>query len=195
MKSARPYRQTHRADSVADTRAQILQAARAVLEDSVGDLSLEAVALRADVGRPTIYRHFGSRATLFSAVIADVSDTHGLAGEIKKAVEDGSMARFVSVSTRMWAREIGVIRGALRLARDPEIAVAIRALEGSRYRDALRLARLSRHNDSVYDRAHALMMLTSPSNFLYLIDDLGMQPAKARQLLAKMAHYLEEGHA
>lgn len=190
MNCVRSYTQTKRADNVAATRAHIVDAARAALADPGGELSLEAVALRAGVSRPTIYRQYGSRGALFSAVIAHLSDEHDLARAINGALDGSSIPRFVDVSTRMWANETDVIRGALRRARDPEIARVIRRLDQSRYRDATRLANASQSTLSREELARAIMLLTSPSCFLYLVDDLELDPAKARRLLAKMARAL-----
>lgn len=190
MTSARAYQQTQRADNVSATRAHILRAARAALAEPSGELSMEAVALRAGVTRPTIYRHFGSRGALFSAVIAHVSDGYDLARAIETAVESTSIAGFVEVSTTLWANETDLIRGALRLADDPEIHVVIRGLDKSRLRDALRLARMSQSRLSTDDLARALMMLTSPSCFLFLVDELELEPDEARRLLSKMTRAL-----
>src|SRR5215813_2304510 len=64
----RPYRQRERADHVAKTRRRIAEAA-AELHGTVGPArtTISAVAERAGVGRPTVYRHFPTEADLFAA--------------------------------------------------------------------------------------------------------------------------------
>src|SRR4051794_17575005 len=66
--SKRPYRQKERADSVAETRRRISQAA-VELHGTVGPArtTISAVAERAGVGRPTVYRHFPTEGDLLAA--------------------------------------------------------------------------------------------------------------------------------
>src|SRR5215467_3477024 len=69
LMSPRAYRMDKRQAARDLTRARILDAVRALLADeSTRDLSMEAVARRADVARLTIYYQFGSRAGLLEAV-------------------------------------------------------------------------------------------------------------------------------
>ncbi len=69
--TVRPYTMRARADAVAGTRARIVAAALALGEDTRSvDLTLDAVAARAEVGVRTVLRHFGSRDGLLDAVFA-----------------------------------------------------------------------------------------------------------------------------
>src|SRR5215467_1841339 len=67
--SPRSYQMGRRLASRNETRARILEAVRQSLSDeSSTELTMEAVAGRADVSRLTIYYHFGSRAGLLEAL-------------------------------------------------------------------------------------------------------------------------------
>jgi AcrR family transcriptional regulator len=67
----RPYTMRARATAVAETRDRIVAAALALAEATrSADLTLDAVAARAEVGVRTVLRHFGSRDGLLEAVFA-----------------------------------------------------------------------------------------------------------------------------
>ncbi len=73
----RPYRQKERADHVAETRRRIAAAA-AELHGTVGPArtTISAVAERAGVGRPTVYRHFPTDGDLLAACSAHYFADH-----------------------------------------------------------------------------------------------------------------------
>lgn len=61
------------------TRERILRAARNLLEErGYHDVGLESVAAAAGVSRQSIYLHFGSKAELLLALVADVDEREGL---------------------------------------------------------------------------------------------------------------------
>jgi len=67
--SPRPYRMGKREAAAAETRTRILEAARQLLANkSETDLSMEAIARRADVSRLTLYYQFKSRPGLLEAL-------------------------------------------------------------------------------------------------------------------------------
>lgn len=71
MKMKRPYVMRARADSVADTRRRILQAAFDLSGEMLSlEIVLADVAERAGVSVQTILRHFGSREALLEAMTA-----------------------------------------------------------------------------------------------------------------------------
>lgn len=71
----------------ARTRSRILEAARRLLEErGYHGVGLEAVAAAAGVSRQSIYVHFGSKANLLLALVADVDAKEGLS-ELAAAVD------------------------------------------------------------------------------------------------------------
>ena len=70
VKTRRAYRSTRRAEQVAQTRRDILATAGAMFrERGYTGVSMPAIAAEAGVAVETIYRAFGSKAGLFSAVV------------------------------------------------------------------------------------------------------------------------------
>jgi AcrR family transcriptional regulator len=87
----RPYRMRARADAVAATRTQILDAAeRAVDELPVEDVTLALIAARAGVSVQTLLRHFGSRDELFVATVQQMATKMG--GDRDVEPTDGTAA-------------------------------------------------------------------------------------------------------
>jgi AcrR family transcriptional regulator len=75
MKTTRPYRQTARAEAAEQTRLRILDAAFALQSERLtSEISLEAVAERAQVSVQTVLRRFGNRAGLFDAAVAHANE-------------------------------------------------------------------------------------------------------------------------
>src|SRR5215831_18779056 len=67
--SPRPYRMEKRRVATSETRLRILEGARELLAARAApDLSMEAIARRADVARLTIYYQFKSRKGLLEAL-------------------------------------------------------------------------------------------------------------------------------
>src|SRR6185436_294561 len=74
VRKGRPPRQT------AESHAAILDAAYALLQErSVRDLTMEEVAKRAKVGKPTLYKWWPTKATLVLAVVCE-----GMAPNLEK---------------------------------------------------------------------------------------------------------------
>jgi len=65
-----------RADAVARTRQQIIDAAADRIRGSAEPLTLLDVAARAGASRATLYRHFASVTSLLDAVAADLLCTN-----------------------------------------------------------------------------------------------------------------------
>ncbi|MCA1707945.1 MAG: TetR/AcrR family transcriptional regulator [Actinobacteria bacterium] len=72
----RPYRMTKRADQTAETHRRILEGALSLFaERSVGEITLESIAERAEVSVQTVIRKFGSREGVIRAMALLIEDT------------------------------------------------------------------------------------------------------------------------
>ena len=77
-RSVRSYSSPLREDQAEATMLRIVEAAIRVLQRHPADLSMPAVAREAGVSVPTVYRHFGDKATLIKAVSDRLDDETGL---------------------------------------------------------------------------------------------------------------------
>jgi AcrR family transcriptional regulator len=69
-RAKRPYRMQARAEATAATRESILDAAEAAFDElPINEITLAAIAKRADVSVQTVLRHFGNRDGLFVAAL------------------------------------------------------------------------------------------------------------------------------
>lgn len=82
---ARSYRLGRRQDAVDRTASAILAAARRQLEDGL-EMSVAAVARRAQVTRATVYNRFGSQSGLLLAVIPEKAQTELVAQDPREWV-------------------------------------------------------------------------------------------------------------
>ncbi len=195
----RPYDLGKRVLTVAQTRRRILAAARRLLLEGGSNVSLEAVALKAEVHRPTIYRHFGSRAALVGALIADTAESANLRPNLETALglvePRAAVTAFVAASARVWESNTPLMRALVRISADPEFAPVIEEVETSRSRDALIVASKTGCSTAGAKRiAAGLMTLTHPHAYLYMVDAMHLSPTVVRSLLIRMAiGLIEEG--
>lgn len=134
-----------RSTRAARTRSRILEAARRLLEErGYHGVGLETVAAEAGVSRQSIYVHFGSKANLLLALVADVDAKEGLP-ELAAAVDrarSGSEAldRFVDLVATLTPRvyrTAAVLDSARR--EHPEAEAAWRDRMASRRRTCRRI--------------------------------------------------------
>jgi AcrR family transcriptional regulator len=127
---------TARADAVARTRRQLVEAAAERVRGSAKPLTLADVAARARVSRATLYRHFASVTDLLDAVAADLLararfDRLLSALEIPDPVQ--ALRRVVIAGTGIWAIDTALVRNLLALARaQPDAVPVIERLEAGR---------------------------------------------------------------
>ena len=117
-----------RADAVARTRQQIIEAAAARVRISAQPLALADVAARAGVSRATLYRHFASVTALLDAVAADLLararfDKLLSALEVPDPVQ--ALRQVVIAGTGIWATDTPLVRNLLVLARAQPAAVPV----------------------------------------------------------------------
>jgi AcrR family transcriptional regulator len=77
-KVERPYRSQLRAEQAEETRSRILDATVRVMAGGIATLSIPAVAREAGVSIPTVYRHFGTKQDLLSAVYPHLARRAGI---------------------------------------------------------------------------------------------------------------------
>ena len=144
--SPRPYRMGKRQAAADDTRARILEAARQLLgNESETDLSMEAIACRADVSRLTVYYQFKSRPGLLEGLY----DHLAIRGNMRRMAEvfheaDPSVAleKLVLTFVGFWSSDPVVIRRLRGMATlDAEIDQGIRARDERRQHAAREIIR------------------------------------------------------
>jgi AcrR family transcriptional regulator len=173
LMSPRPYRMGKRAAAADKTRARILEAARQLLaNESETDLSMEAIASRADVSRLTLYYQFKSRPGLLEALydhLAMRGNMQRMAEVFHEADPTVALEKMVSTFVGFWSSDPVVIRRVRGMATlDAEIGEGIRARDARRphiAREILRRTALRREGELTTEHqkltADVLSMLTS----------------------------------
>ena len=142
----RPYRMGKRQAAADDTRARILEAARQLLaNESETDLSMEAIARRANVSRLTLYYQFKSRPGLLEALY----DHLAIRGNMRRMAEvfheaDPSVAlkKLILTFVSFWSSDPVVIRRLRGMATlDVEIDQGIRTRDARRQHAAREIIR------------------------------------------------------
>jgi AcrR family transcriptional regulator len=114
MKRSRPYQMKARAASAEATRLGILGAAvELFMEQDWAEVSLEAVAARAEVTLQTVLRRFGSKAGLFSAAVEHIATeveslrVPELPGDTRAAIQAlvGTYEQFGALNWRLLRHE------------------------------------------------------------------------------------------
>ncbi|GGE23290.1 TetR family transcriptional regulator [Primorskyibacter flagellatus] len=141
-------------------RRKALSAARAILtEEGFGRLSVEAVAARSGVGKPTIYRHWANAQQLALAALMpeDVADAE-TRGDVRRVLTD-QMRRLTEVFATRRGRQIAVALAAADP--DSEMTRAFRSQVILKSRAGGR---------AVLERAIAGGELTAPADMETLLD-------------------------
>jgi AcrR family transcriptional regulator len=132
----RRYTMSVRADAMARTREQIIDAAARQVRTSPEPLTLTDTAARAGVSRATLYRHFGSVTDLLDAVAADLL-ARARYGRLLAALEfpdpAGALRQVIIAGTGIWASDPVLVRNLTALGRtQPEALPVIAQLERGR---------------------------------------------------------------
>src|ERR1044072_3894845 len=97
------------------TRRALLDATRELLEEpGAANVGLERIASRAGYSRQGIYRHFGSRAGLLKAVLADIDERAGAAASIERILAGRDATAMLDALISWWA---DYVSGFSRVAR------------------------------------------------------------------------------
>jgi AcrR family transcriptional regulator len=126
MVNSRVYRQQRRAETTARTRAQIMDAVRALLEQGTfHEASVEEIARAAGVGRATLYQHFGSRLGLVEAICGSLSENPSMVAiQASPDVADprAALTQMLRQGIRFWDSEESLHRHLYGLAEIDESA-------------------------------------------------------------------------
>jgi len=190
---------TTRAERTAATRARIVDAARALLQEGqFHDASMEALATRAGVTRVTLYRAFGTKRELLEAVFWDAV-TRGRLDRVDAAHAHPDVRTAVRevlrANCQMFAEFGDSLPLALELARtDPDMhAIMNGTYHGRRHRAMEGLATrivnegAAREGWTKKRIADALIVLTSYETFHTLIEHRGYSVGRAAQFQFQLA--------
>lgn len=113
---------------VSPAREAILAATRQLLEDR-GGADMATVAATAGYSRQAIYRHFGSRAGLLRAVLADIDRRGGAEAAVEGLLAAGTAEEVLEALVAWWSDYVAGFAGVARSvyagrASDPSLAAA-----------------------------------------------------------------------
>jgi len=98
-----------------ETRRALLNATRELLESpGASSAGLEQIAARAGYSRQAVYRHFGSRAGLLKAVLADIDERGGAEAAVEDVLGAGDATAVINGLVNWWA---GYVPGFAGIAR------------------------------------------------------------------------------
>jgi len=159
------------------TEQRIIEALAALIdEEHPLEISMAAVARRAGVSEPTLYRHFPTKRDLFAALAGYQFRT--VAAGLAPASADDLVDAVHTVFHRSAALE-NVVRWTLA-ATDPQrvprpnVAVRLAMLRTA-------LGDQAADGDDAQFLLHTVLLLTSPMAWLYWKDYLGLDPAAAAE--------------
>lgn len=176
--SPRRYRSALRADQADATRRRILDALVQVMAEGMASVSIPAVARRAGVSVPTVYRHFGSKRDLFAALYPHVV----YRGAMDRLPLPDTLDGFGPGLRKQFAHldAVGDVERAAMLS--PAGQEARRSAMPSRIEWTRRLADAIVRDGSPIDRerlTRLLVVLTGSAAFRTWRDDLGCSPDEA----------------
>lgn len=165
--SPRPYQPGQRRRAATEaTRSRIIAAARDLLADPHAiAFSIDAVALRADVARMTVYYQFKSKGKLLEAIFDDFAARANMR-EMQKVFRRPDVARalelLVDIFCNLWKTQGAIVRRLHAMAAlDPEVDRALQE-RGSWRRDALtQLLGRERRGKHAAEIVDVLYVLTS----------------------------------
>lgn len=135
--SPRAYNMEKRQAVASETRTRILEAARHLLSsESETDLSMEAIARRADVSRLTLYYQFNSRTGLLESLydyLANRGNMRRMPEVFHEPDPTVAIEKLVSIFVGFWSSDPVALRRLRAMAiLDPEISEGIHARDARR---------------------------------------------------------------
>lgn len=194
----RSYQLGKRGQSMAETRARVLEAARAALsEDQCRSLSMDEIARRAGAARATLYHQFTSKFDLFNEVVAETAARNDARGvrELREGPEAAvALRQYVPALCSFYARGYVLLRNVVGLmAVDLDANRVIGAYDANRREGLTRMVqRLTDqgHFSSTFTQAEAvdvLWMLTGFQTFNHLYGSSGLAVEEVASLLLRQA--------
>ena len=194
----RPYKLGKRGQSMAETRARVIEAACAALsEDQCRSLSMDEIARRAGVARATLYHQFTSKFDLFNVVVsesAERNDARGIRALRDRAEGAVALRQYMPALCTFYASDYILLRNVFGLtAIDPDANRVIESYDANRREGLTQMVRrLSEqgHLSSTFTQAEAvdvLWMLTGFQTFNHLYGNSGLPVDEVASLLLRQA--------
>lgn len=173
----RPYELGKRLEQMEASRAAILRAARAQLEErGYRRLTMEGLAAASGVTRQTIHNLFGTKTGVLEAVFDLIALESGMARMREVMMQppgEAQLERFVEIFCSFWAKNRLLLRRVHGIgAIDPEFGVVIEARNQRRLMAATRIVERMKCEDGTL-RAAVLAAITSFEFFDALAESLG----------------------
>lgn len=197
--SPRRYNLGKRQAAADETRQRIVEAARQLLADESNtvELSMEAIARKADVSRLTIYYQFRSRPGLLEALydhLADRGNMRRMADVFHEADPVKMLEKMVQVFVGFWSSDPVVIRRLRTMGGlDAEIGAGIHARDARRAHISSEIVRRfvpSRKQSPNAEQqklaADALSMLTSFETY-YALSRVGHSDREIERTMLELA--------
>jgi AcrR family transcriptional regulator len=186
--SRRSYELGKRLEQMDRSRAAILRAARAQLEEQgYRRMTMGSLATESGVTRQTVHNLFGTKTAvleaLFDAIALDAG-MDGMRDAMTQPSRDAMLERFVQVFSRFWASNRVLLRRVHGIAAiDPELGAVLQARNQRRLTAANRIVGRFSIRQQAVQKAAALSALTSFEFFDALSgDSLNEEQASAQVL-------------
>jgi len=186
--SRRAYELGKRLEQMDRSRAAILRAARAQLEEQgYRRMTMGSLATESGVTRQTVHNLFGTKTAILEALFDAIALDAGMDGmrdAMTQSSRDAMLERFVQVFSRFWASNRVLLRRVHGIAAiDPELGAVLQARNQRRLTAANRIVGRFGIRQQAVQKAAALSALTSFEFFDALSgDSLNEEQASAQVL-------------
>lgn len=186
----RPYDLGKRLEQMDATRAAVLRAARAQLEENgYRQLTMASLAAESGVTRQTIHNLFGTKVAVLEAIFDLIALDSGMQ-QMREVMMlppgEAQLARFVAIFCGFWTKNRLLLRRVHGIAAiDPEFGVVIEARNRRRLMAATRIAQRMGGEDTTR-RAATLAAITSFEFFDTLAETSGSE-AEAKTIVLQLA--------
>ena len=199
----RTYDNTRRLAQVRATRLKVIEAAKALfIADGYPGTTLDSVAEAADVPLPTLYRHFGSKRALLTAVLETsfvgddepvaFVDRPGVQAALSEADPEDLLAAFARIAREFMERSSAMLHVLASAAQvDDEAAELLAEIRRQRHTGQSRIvaALVKRkaldHALRPSEAADVVYLLLSPDTYRILTVERGWSPEQYEAWLAR----------